>query len=641
MTRAVTALPLEVTRFVVAYGWRARAREIAAVLGRPAEEIERIRRSNACKKLPKAKGFAELFALWHGRAPEDHEWPAPRKIGARDSYEWLAPEVALLASLVGQMGVKEIAKVLTERLRRQTGDRTARRTAVSVLVRVNLIGLQLSKDVLGGITTAEAGKEIGSLQTIYQAIESKQLPTRRVGRLHVIPYDAWEAWKAARVFPPAGYVQLSSIRETLAIRSDKLSEFARMGLIPTAIRCNPYGTKARTTQFGTWYVDKKVARKLVADRRAGRPMPWHGKPLQDNLRVTYRLWLERKHPASCPTCAEIWGRKGAPRSYEEYAERYPPLAHGAKRHLTRVWTPGLTVTEVARHVGCTVYRVQCAIKNGLLAATPMGRRQYVSRTDATRWKARRCPTGTSEASWLSLEAAASLYLFTERELRGLIKRKQMKSRVGTSGAARGIVYVLKQQCAQLREKRGFTEREAARRIGVSVARLRTLLRGVDWRKADGIPLVTVQAVIKRLESREGYTIEEAAKAIRKSRQWVLDRIQDGTIRVTRAKWDRRRVYISAPMLRRLEEAKSKPVHKEKFGTSWLLLSEAAKEAGVTVATMIRWAEKGEVTRQPSLQGWRYPRKSVRAQARRYWRTVRFRRATPPAWLRDSSREVRA
>lgn len=640
MTRGATALPLEVTRFVVAYGRRARGRELAAVLGWPVAEIERIRRANVCKKLPKAKGFAELFALWHGRAPEDHEWPAPRKIGGQGSYEWLAPEVALLASLVGQVGVKEIAKVLTERLRQQTGDRTARRTASSVLVRVNLIGLQLSKDVLGGITVAEAGKEIGSLHTIYQAIRGKQLSTRLVGRIHVIPYNVWEAWKAKRVLPPAGHVQLSSIREALAIRSDKLSEFARMGLIPSAIRCNPYGTKTRTTQFGTWYVDKKVARKLVADRRAGRPMPWHGQPLQDNLRVTYRLWIERKHPASCPTCAEIWGKKGAPHSFEEYAKRYPPLAHGAKRHLTRVWTPGLTVAEAARHAGCTIYRVQSAIKNGVLATTPVGRRQHVSRTDATRWKARRCPTGTDDKSWLSLEAAAKRYLFTERELRGLIKRKQMKSRVGTFGAANGVTYVLKQQCAQLREKRGFTEEEAARRVGVSVTRLRTLLRGVNWRKADGIPLVTVQAVIKRLESREGYTITEAAKAVRKPRQWVLDRIQDGTIRVTRAKWDRRRLYISAPMLRRLEEAKSKPVREERFGKSWLLLGDAAKEAGVTATTVIRWAEKGAVTRKPSHLGWRYPRTSVRAQARRYWRTVRFRRATPPAWLRSSPGRAR-
>lgn len=625
---------LDITRFVVAHGWRARGCHLAKILGQTVEDIERIRRTNACKKVPKGKGFAELFALWHGRPPEDHEWPAPQKVGTQRAYEWLAPEVALLASLVGQMGVKEIARVLTARLRQQTGDRAARRTATSVQVRANSIGLQISKDVLGGITTAEAGREIGSLPIVYQAIENQQLITRLVGRIRVIPYDAWEAWKAKRVFPPAGYVQLSTIRETLAIRSDKLSEFARMGLIPTAIRCNPYGTKARSTQFGTWYIDKKVARKLVADRRAGRPMPWHGKPLQDNLRVTYRLWVERKHPASCPTCAEIWGRKGIPRSFDEYAERYPPLAHGAKRHLTRVWTPGLTVAEVARHAGSTVYRVRRAIENGVLATTSKGRRKYVSRTDATRWKARRCPTGTDEKSWLSLETASKLYLFTERELRGFIKRKNIKSRVGTFGAANGVTYVLKHQCAQLREKRGFTEGEAARRAGVSVSRLRTLLRGVDWRKAEGIPLVTIQAVIKRLESREGYTIDEAAKVIRKPRQWIQDRIQDGTIRVTRAKWDRRRVYISAPMLRRLEAAKSQRVREEHFGKSWLLLSDAAKEAGVTAATVIRWAENGEVTRKPSRLGWRYPRKSVRAQAQRYWRTVRFRRATPPAWLRN-------
>ena len=109
------------------------------------------------------------------------------------------------------------------------------------------------------------------------------MKTWRVGRLHVIPYAEWEAWKAKRVFPPDGYVQLSSIREPLAIKSDKLSEYARMGLIPTAIRCNPYGTKGPSTQFGTWWISKETADQLLADRRAGRQMPWHGK-YTDNLR---------------------------------------------------------------------------------------------------------------------------------------------------------------------------------------------------------------------------------------------------------------------------------------------------------------------------------------------------------------------
>jgi hypothetical protein len=385
--------------FVLAHGYRASAHDLATIVGQSIEAIWSIRSTGACTKLPKGMSFGELFVLWHGRAPTDDEWPAPRRQGGSGSFEWQASEVALLATLVGQLGVAEIAQVLTNRLREITGDRKATRTRNAVQGRINRIGLQ-SSDVVGGITTTEAGREIGSLAIVNQMIHQRQIPAIRRGRRWVIPYEAWEAWKAKRVFPPKGHVQLSTIRTAMAIRSDKLSEYARMGLIPTAVRCNPYGTKARSTKFGTWWISKEVADKLLADRRAGLSMPWHGK-YADNLRRTYELYKKRRHPACCQTCAKIWGGKNAPRSFEDFALRYPPLAHGAKRHLTLVWSPGLTVAEVAASAGCSPHRVRYAIKLGTLTSTKRGRFLYVSKTDATRWKARKCPTGDSEKSWIS------------------------------------------------------------------------------------------------------------------------------------------------------------------------------------------------------------------------------------------------
>src|SRR3546814_14009722 len=65
-----------------------------------------------------------------------------------------------------------------------------------------------------------------------------------------------------------------------------------------------------------------------------RSMPWHAKPLLDNLRVTYRLWTKRKHPPSCKTCAKIWGKKSPPKTFEAYVLRYSSMAKGQKRHLT-------------------------------------------------------------------------------------------------------------------------------------------------------------------------------------------------------------------------------------------------------------------------------------------------------------------
>ena len=198
---------------------------------------------------------------------------------------------------------------------------------------------------------------------------------------------------------------------------------------------------------------------------------------------------------------------------------------------------------------------------------------------------------------------------------------------------RGIVYVSRQQCATLREQVGFTEQEAARRTGVTVPQLRETLRGVDWRSTGAIPLVTVQAVSKRLQSRQGYTIEAAAEALGKDAGWVEDRIRDGTVRLLRTRWDAGRLYLSEPMLLRLRAADAKPPSPAPLGKDWLRLGEAALEAGVTAATIVKWGGQGELERVHEPTGWRYPRDAVRSRARAYWQTVRFHRATQPQWLR--------
>lgn len=626
-------------RFVINNGWHAQANDLAAVVGHPVDAIQRLRATGVCSRLPKAKGFAELFTSWHGREPGEDDWPPPQKRGANGTYEWQQPEVALLASLVGRIGVDDIADVLTARLRELTGDPDAVRTRNAVQVRMNLIGLQTS-DVVAGITTNKAAREIGSQAIINQMIHKRELPATRVGRLWVIPYDAWTEWKSKRVFPPDGYVQLSTIRDVLAIRSDKLSEYARMELIPTAVRCNPYGTKGPSSKFGTWWISKEVAEQLVADRRAGRKMPWHGK-YADNLRTSYKLWEKRKHPTACRTCADIWGEQGAPTTFEDFAARYPAIAHGAKRHLTRPWTPGITLEEVAAQSGRSIEVIRLAIANGVLASTMDGEIQYVSRTDATRWCARKCPDGESDRSWISLKTASDSYYFTIDELRAFIATGTLTLKIGTAGASRGVEYVSRHQCGQLREQIGFTEEEAAQRLGLTVAHFRYLLDGVDWRKADKIPLITVNAVVKRMRSRNGHSIEEAAVRIGKTAQWVQGRIDDGTIRVSSVPWDKRVLYITDPMLKRLQAAASGDVghaKSEKLGPEWLTLNDAAMEAGVSMATLNEWGNKGELPYREACRKRHYHIEAIRARARKYWQTVRFHRAEPPAWLQEEIRQ---
>lgn len=622
--------------FVLTHGWRVPASYLSAIVGRPELQIIALRsrhRMPADEAAFPPKRFDELFSLWHGRAPCDVEWPAPRRF--INGYEWLAPELSLLARLTGQLSTEEIADTLTERLRRVTADPAASRSRNSVQLAINRIGLQ-SSDVVGGITPTEAGREIQSTQVVYQAIESGALKATRVGTRLVIARDDWDAWKATRTLPPEGYVLLSTIKQRLGIRSDKLSEFARMGYIDTAIRCQTYGTRGPSTQYGTWYVAARVAAQLVEDRRLGNPMPWHGKPMLDNLRATFKQWQRRRHPSTCETCSQIWGPAGPPVSFDDYARRYPPLDHGAKRHLSRQWSPGLTIPGVARLCACSVRTVERAIGAGVLPAEQVGHVIYIARSDATRWKARRCPIGDRQLSWLSMAAAAKRYGFGEAELEALIAHGTFTSKVGEHGAMRGITYVLRQQCADHRRKNGYTLDEAAKKLRISHDELHVLLDGVNWRGKTGIPADTIDAMRKRIKSRSGYTFEEAAALLGTNVAWIVEQRDKGIFRVLKTRWNDRRPYLSAAMLERLRDALAQPEQPEPLSEDWLRLGEAAIEAGVSINTLAKWAEQGELDRRASSSGWRYHRNAVRVRAREYWKSARLHRAVQPDWLQLES-----
>lgn len=619
-------------RFVAEAGAGIPATYLAAIVGQPVAAVRKARTGTSGRRAHRsiAEAFAALFARWHGRPPLPEEWPMPRRAG-QGGYQWLPPEDELLASLVGRMGKPEMAEILTARLRRVTGDAAAARDEQCVQQRMNHIGLQTT-DVVGGITVQQAGAEIGSVEIIRNAIRTGALDTHRIDRLIVIPHDAWTRWKSTRAIAPPGYVHLASLREPLGISSDsKLPEFAAAGYIPTAIRCNPARPGVHSGKFGTWYVAPDVARQLVADRHAGRPMPWHGKPLLGNLKHSHARWLARQHPATCATCNTIWGPAGAPTTFADYCHRYPSLAHGAKRHLTMPWKPGLTPAEVAQQTCRGYEHVMDAIRSGALRARKDGRRYRITQTDATRWAARKHPDGNGKGSWVSISTGMRWYDFRRAEIEAFIADGRVAVRIEA-----GKRLVMRQQLAELRQDIGYTEAQAAEKAGVTVSALRELLEGVHWRQEGLIPLITVQAVIKRLKSQQGHTIPEAAAKIGRTEAWVQERIKDGTIRVTRARWDRRRLYITTPMLNRLRQAaKARPASRAQLSSAWINLASAARLAGVCTATINNWRLAGEVRTTPATKGIgaRYARVSVMARARRYWQTCRFHRATPPEWLR--------
>ncbi|WP_428570774.1 helix-turn-helix domain-containing protein [Ramlibacter sp.] len=620
------------------HGARAQAYELAHVLGRTVNEVQVFRGRGVCDDVERGKSFPELFMLWHGRAPIDADWPAHRAQYRNGCYEWQERELTLLVSLVGRSSVPEIAALLTERLRKLTGDPAAVRSVNTVRMRINGVGMQAG-DLVGGLTVQEAAQEIDSMATVYSAIAAGELQSQRVGHRLVIPRAAWTAFKTSRALPPAGFVPLASLREQLGIRSDaKLPEFAKSGLVPTAVLCRPFGSENRSGR-GSWFIAPDVAKKLVADRHAGKPMPWHGKPNLHNLQVTWRLLQERVHPVECETCAAIWGAEGPPTSFEDYAKRYPPLAFGAKRHLTRVFTPGLTLAAVAKLAKRPLSEVRRAVVQGALKAHDFRGSQHVTQTDATRWITRKCPTGDGGRSWLSVEAACRQYCFTATEMQAKIRSGELKSKVGTDGAMRGICYVLRQQCAELREREGFTEQQAAKRLRISVPRLQRFLKGVDWRPSPKIPLVTLQAVQKRLASREGFDLADAARIVRKPIEWVEARIADGTVRVARAPWDRRRKYLTKPQLARLEAALEAPEPLPPPPADSLTLDQAARESKVSRTTLMRWVEAGELERIETSGGWRYPRAGLRARATEYWRTARFVRPVAPTWTQQGGQHA--
>ena len=119
---------------------------------------------------------------------------------------------------------------------------------------------------------------------------------------------------------------------------------------------------------------------------------------------------------------------------------------------------------------------------------------------------------------------------------------------------------------------------------------------MNWRGTGAIPLGTVQAVIKRLQSKPGDMIEEAAEALGRDAAWLGDMIDDGTVHPLRQHWDMERLYRSEPMPRRLRGAATSPRAPAVPEGDWLRVGGAAFEAGVATTTIVKWAECSELTR---------------------------------------------
>jgi hypothetical protein len=158
----------------------------------------------------------------------------------------------------------------------------------------------------------------------------------RVGHRVLLDPAEIEAFAKTRVPPPAGYVRLRSLRQPLGIRHDKLSELARMGYVPTAVRARVYG-QGPSSVNGTWWIAPEAARRLVRDRRAGRRMPWHGQPHADQPQEDVGPPGHRDAPSRLPGLPRDLGRR---RSAREPSR--------TSRSATRRWPTAPSATSDTR-----------------------------------------------------------------------------------------------------------------------------------------------------------------------------------------------------------------------------------------------------------------------------------------------------
>lgn len=611
-------------QFIVDYGAGADAYYLSAVTGIPEKQIIRLR-ERLCGGLgtPKRHGFTELFSLWSGKPPSDADWPLPRQ-HKNGHYEWQEREELQMAALAGTVSIPELANILTRRLQDLTGDCRAVRTLESVRNKFHEIGLQ-ERDIPGAISLHEAGDEIGSYHVVHDVVTNRELPSFRSGRYLMIPREAWTRWKAKFCPPPPGFVRLSSIREALGIRSDaKLPEYAKNGYLQTAILCH------RNRGNGFWYIAQDEADRLTRDRRLGRPMPWYGKPSLCNQKATWKKFQERRHPDECQECARIWGKDGAPTTFEDFARRYHPLVQGAKRHLTRPWSQGLTIAEVSRRSGRNVRQIKSAIRNGTLITRDCD--GAITSTQASLWISHKCPLGIREQSWMDFECACREYAFRRSELETLIRRGRVTEKRGQYGAQKGQRLVSKAQCANARGEIGYSPAAASRKLGLSRAQLFRYLEGLNWRTDQTIDRDTLLAVRKRMKRTYAIPLDEAAKQVGRSLSWIRGKARDGIIHPYQLPGDKRRHYLTQAMVHDLKRLASETKRAVHYRDAWFRLKYAAEHAGVSTTLITRWGCQGSVATRMRRSIRLYNRRDVERMARQVWGRNPGRRRSPPTWL---------
>lgn len=246
---------------------------------------------------------------------------------------------------------------------------------------------------------------------------------------------------ASLTVPPAGYVPLSDLARALGQRVDALSRLARISMVPDALRVDRQEGKRSVA----WYLPGRTADGLIAQHRAGQPMPWQGKPLVDELAGKYRLWCVRRHPSACLKCHRIWGHGEPPASFEAYVARYTRLSLGDKAHLTQLWAKLRPLSEAIEHLVrlCGHDRVVEALENGVLRTLERDGRAWMDSRVIDEWSAAGYPQALPAAQqvWVLTSTAAASCSVDLEQLLWLIERDEVRARMGSGPVSKGRLFV--------------------------------------------------------------------------------------------------------------------------------------------------------------------------------------------------------
>lgn len=307
----------------------------------------------------------------------------------RRHLRWSQAEEQLLKELYGRIPRPELARRVSEVLRRETGLPTAERTIDGCVQRAFELGLKYSGEP-DEYYLLEAARACGlSYEIVHKAAQDGKLPTRRTGKMRYVKQVDLACWFVAlrerlhtrgKMLDALDGVPLVSKQKAMALiglGESHTTRYLTTGVITAWQLPNQVGD----TRPGEWLVELPSLERFIAIRAQGRL-----KELLDSnpAYVALRAKLNR----------DLQQLRRAGR-----LDQRDPLTTPASRYH-----PGcFTVAQLASHTGLSVQSLHQAIRDGKLTAVAVpagGRKRYaIEPAEARRWVRHLATRGNPVAGW--------------------------------------------------------------------------------------------------------------------------------------------------------------------------------------------------------------------------------------------------